>query len=75
MHASKTTSIEDILSKAGDDDSFDFEASAPGRKPGTKSPPKMASKLGRNLQAWREIEDLKDRQRLDFKLKEVYEDE
>lgn len=75
MHASNPAAIDDILSKTADDEGFDYEASAPGRKPASKLPPKTTPKVGRNVQAWREIEDLKDKRRLDGKLKEVYEDE
>ena len=76
MHASKPTAIDDILSKTGDDEGFEYEASAPGRKPGSKQPPKVPGKTAaRNLQAWRAIEDMKDKRRLDGKLKEVYEEE
>lgn len=74
MHP-KSSALDDILSKTGDDDHFEFEAGTPGRRPGSKNPPKPAGKAAaRNLQAWRAIEDLKDGKRLDRKLKEVYEE-
>lgn len=76
MHASKPPAIDDILSKTGDDEGFDYEPSAPGRKPGSKLPSKASGKAtARNLQAWRAIEDMRDKRRLDGKLKEVYEEE
>jgi hypothetical protein len=74
MHSSKSSAIEDILSKS-DDDHFEFEAGAPGRKPASKNPPKPTGKASaRNTQAWRAIEDMKDSKRLDRKLKEVYDE-
>jgi hypothetical protein len=73
MHP-KSSVLEDILSKTGDDEHFEF-GGVPGRKPGVKAPPKPTGKgSARNLQAWRAIEDLKDNQRLDSKLKEIYDE-
>ena len=69
MHTSKSSAIEDILSKAGDEDGYEYEAPA-ARKPA----PKAAKPAGRNTQAWRAIEDMKENQRLGHKLKEVYEE-
>lgn len=72
MHTSKSSAIEDILSK-NDDDGFEYEGPGhAGRKPAVKAASKPAA---RNTQAWRAIEDMKDKRRLDGKLKEVYEDE
>ena len=74
MHP-KSSALDDILSKTNDDEHFEFEG-APGRKPGIKAAPKPTGKAaGRNLQAWRTIEDMKDGKRLDRKLKEVYDEE
>jgi len=70
MHTSKSSAIDDILSKTGDEDGFEYEAPA-ARKPAAK-PTKPAA---RNTQAWRAIEDMKENHRLDHKLKEVYEEE
>lgn len=73
MHTSKSSAIEDILSKAGDDDGFEYEGPGQaGRKPGAA---KAAKPTPRNTQAWRAIEDMKEKRRLDGKLKEVYEEE
>ena len=70
MHTSKSSAIDDILSKTGDEDGFEYEAPA-ARKPA----PKAAKPAGRNTQAWRAIEDMRENQRLDYTLKEVYEEE
>lgn len=70
MHTSKSSAIEDILSKTGDEDGYEYEAPA-ARKPA----PKAAKPTARNTQAWRAIEDMKETQRLGHKLKEVYEEE
>ena len=70
MHTSKSSAIDDILSKTGDDDGFEYEAPA-ARKPAAKP----AKPTARNTQAWRAIEDMKEDQRLGHTLKEVYEEE
>ena len=72
MQVSKSSAIDDILSKHEDNDDYHPEG-RPGRKPGSAKPaqPKTAA---RNTQAWRAIEDMKESQRLNRNLKEVYDD-
>ncbi|HEV7164845.1 MAG TPA: hypothetical protein VGO35_05575 [Gammaproteobacteria bacterium] len=73
MHTSKSSAIEDFLSKTSEDDGFEYESQGhAGRKPTSKAPARPAA---RNTQAWRAIEDMKEKRRLDGKLKEVYEEE
>jgi hypothetical protein len=70
MHTSKSSAIDDILSKTGDEDGYEYEAPA-ARKPA----PKAAKPAARNTQAWRAIEDMKESQRLKRGLKEVYDED
>jgi hypothetical protein len=72
MPVSKSSAIEDILSKHEDPDHYEPEGRR-GRKPGVPKPPAAKPAL-RNTQAWREIEDMKESRRLNRHLKEVYED-
>lgn len=73
MHTSKSSAIDDFLSKTSDEDGYEYEGPGQaGRKPASKAPARPAA---RNTQAWRAIEDMKDKRRLDGKLKEVYEEE
>ncbi|HEX4300902.1 MAG TPA: hypothetical protein VH327_08535 [Gammaproteobacteria bacterium] len=73
MQASKSSAIDDILSKHDDNDDYHPEG-RPGRKPGVAkaAPGKPAL---RNTQAWRAIEDMKESQRLKRGLKEVYDED
>ncbi len=73
MPTSKPTALDDILSNHDDNDHYEPEG-RPGRKPGQPKP-QAPKAQARNTQAWRAIEDMKDKQRLDGKLKEVYEEE
>ena len=74
MRTSKSSAIEDILSKDDGSDAYEHIEGRPGRKPGSgmKAAPKAA---GRNNQAWRAIEDMKNRRQLDKGLKEVYDED
>ncbi|MGE5625649.1 MAG: hypothetical protein ACM3ZT_08890 [Bacillota bacterium] len=72
MHGSKSAAIDEILSKSDDSDHYEPEG-RPGRKPGAAKPP--VKPQGRDRQAWRAIEDLKDNRRLDRKLKEIYDED
>ena len=71
MQTSKSSAIDEILSKSSDDEGFEYVPSPPGRKPAAKP----AKPQARNTQAWRAIEDMREKRRLDGKLKEVYEEE
>ena len=71
MQTSKSSAIDEILSKSADDEGFEYVPSPPGRKPATKP----AKPQARNTQAWRTIEDKKESLRLDRKLKEIYEED
>jgi hypothetical protein len=73
MQVSKSSAIDDILSKHEDNDDYHPEG-RPGRKPGSAKPAQPKTAL-RNTQAWRAIEDMKESQRLNRNLKEVYDDE
>ena len=73
MPASKSSAIDDILAKSDDHDHYEPEG-RPGRKPGSAAKP-APRPAGRNTQAWRAIEDMKDSHRLDQGLKEIYEEE
>ncbi|HEY4126709.1 MAG TPA: hypothetical protein VGN70_01545 [Gammaproteobacteria bacterium] len=70
---SKSSAIDDILSKHEDPDHYEPEGRR-GRKPGIAKPAQPKS-TARNTQAWRAIEDMKENQRLNRNLKEVYDDE
>ena len=72
MQASKSSAIDDILSKHEDNDDYHPEG-RPGRKPGMPKPVAAKQAL-RNTQAWRAIEDMKESQRLNRNLKEVYDE-
>ena len=74
MHASNSSALEEILSKNDESDAYVPEGGRPGRKPGTSQKPAPKSQ-GRNNQAWRAIEDMKNRRSLDNGLKEVYEED
>lgn len=73
MHASKSSALEEILSKNDESDAYVPEG-RPGRKPGSGQKP-VQKPAGRNNQAWRAIEDMKNRRQLDKGLKEIYEDD
>jgi hypothetical protein len=72
MQVSKSSAIDDILSKHDDNDDYHPEG-RPGRKPGVAKPAQPKS-TARNTQAWRAIEDMKESRRLNQNLKEVYDD-
>jgi len=68
--SANSSAIEAILSKNDDNDDYAPEG-RPGRKPGSAKP--ASRPAARNTQAWRAIEDMKENQRLDRNLKEIYE--
>jgi hypothetical protein len=72
MSVSKSSAIEDILSKHEDPDHYEPEGRR-GRKPGAAKPPAAKPAL-RNTQAWRAIEDMRESRRLNRHLKEVYDE-
>jgi hypothetical protein len=72
MSVSKSSAIDDILSKHEDPDHYEPEGRR-GRKPGVAKPPTPKQAL-RNTQAWRAIEDMKESRRLKSNLKEVYDE-
>lgn len=73
MPTPKSSPLDDILSNHDDNNDHYEPEGRPGRRPGQ---PKAAAKpQARNTQAWRAIEDMRDKRRLDGKLKEVYEEE
>ncbi|HEX2666758.1 MAG TPA: hypothetical protein VHP13_00110 [Gammaproteobacteria bacterium] len=73
MQTSKSSAIDEILSKDDQPDHYEPEG-RPGRKPGSANPRPAAKPQGRNTQAWRAIEDMKANRRLDTDLKEVYDE-
>ncbi len=73
MSTAKSSALDEILSKNEDTESYEPEG-RPGRKPGQPKTAAVPRPL-RNTQAWRAIEDLKEKRRLQRNLKEVYEEE
>lgn len=70
MRDSKSSAMDEILSPSGEIENDDHET-ASVRRPAARA----GKVLPRGSQAWRAIEDMKDKHRLDRKLKEVYEEE
>ena len=73
MQVSKSSAIDDILSKHEDNDDYHPEG-RPGRKPGSAKPAATGKPALRNTQAWRAIEDMRESRKLNRNLKEVYDD-